>query len=188
MKYLLIALMDEAYGIENNADQRILLTGVGKVNATMAAMKAIQAGATEIINFGTAGLVSNKQATAGELVEVDIILQRDMIAEPLSPRGVTPFETDSTAGTIDLGTGTDITLGTGDSFVQEYDPWFDYANIDIVDMEAYAIAKVCKANNIPFRCYKFVSDFADENANKDWAENVSKGNRLFQETVLNEKV
>lgn len=180
--------MDEAYGIANNADQRILLTGVGKVNATMAAMKAIQAGATEIINFGTAGLVSNKKAKAGELVEVDIILQRDMIAEPLAPRGITPFEVDSTAGTIDLESGTNITLGTGDSFVKEPDPWFDYANIDIVDMEAYAIAKVCKAHNIPFSCYKFVSDFADENANKDWAENVSKGNKLFQETVLGENV
>ena len=175
--------MDEAYGIENNADQRILLTGVGKVNATMAAMKAVQAGATEIINFGTAGLVSNKQATAGELVEVDIILQRDMIAEPLSPRGITPFEMDSTAGTIDLGTGTDITLGTGDSFVQEYDPWFDYANIDIVDMEAYAIAKACQYHGVDFKCFKYISDNADENANNDWHETVANGEPFYIEKL-----
>ena len=94
-----------------------------------------------------------------------------MIAEPVAPRGVTPFEAHSTAGAIKLDSGTDVTLGTGDSFVQDKDSWFNYANVDIVDMEAYGIAKVCKRNNIPFRCFKYVTDFADENALENWTTN-----------------
>ena len=36
--------------------------------------------------------------------------------------------------------------------------------VDVVDMEAYALAKVCKLENINFRCFKFISDNADETA------------------------
>ena len=39
-----------------------------------------------------------------------------------------------------MNTNTNITLGTGDSFVMPK-TWFVYANVDLVDMEAYAIAK-----------------------------------------------
>ena len=43
-----------------------------------------------IIHHGTAGTVNGKHSG---LVEVDVILQRDMIAEPAAPRGVTPSAT-----------------------------------------------------------------------------------------------
>ena len=49
---LIIALKLEARNIEYS---NIYISGVGKVNATIATMKAIQEGADEIINFGTAG-------------------------------------------------------------------------------------------------------------------------------------
>lgn len=39
---------------------------------------------------------------------------------------------------------------------------------DIADMEAYALAKVCKNYNIPFVCLKFISDGADDRAGQDW--------------------
>ena len=45
----------------------IMYSGVGKVNAAYTAMKAIQSGATRIINFGTAGLVSNKDLSDSEI-------------------------------------------------------------------------------------------------------------------------
>ena len=52
-------------------------------------------------------------------------------------------------------------------------------DVDIVDMEAYALAKVCKLQNIPFKCFKFISDHADESAKDDWLENCKKGSQLF---------
>ena len=103
---------------------------------------------------------------------------------PQAPRGVVPFEQGETAGPILLNTETDITLGTGDSFVMDTDPWFDYASIDLVDMEAYALAKVANRYNIPFKCYKYVSDFADENAADTWQENVDKGADYFLKTFI----
>jgi adenosylhomocysteine nucleosidase len=50
-------------------------------------------------------------------------------------------------------------------------------------MEAYAIAKVCKLKNIDFRCFKFISDNADNEAKDDWVDNVSLGVKLFIEKI-----
>lgn len=173
MKYaILVALPEELKGVDN-----VIYTGVGKVNATITACNVINDVRPDmIINYGTAGTVNRKYSG---LVEVDTILQRDMIAEPQAPRGVTPFEQDETAGAVMLDSGTNVTLGTGDSFVQEPDNWFDYASVDIVDMEAYGIAKACKKRKIKFLCYKWVSDFADENAMENWTKNVNAGQQAF---------
>ena len=52
--------------------------------------------------------------------------------------------------------------------------------VDLVDMESYALAKVCKLENIEFKCFKYISDNADNNAQSDWLENCKKGAKLFQ--------
>jgi len=52
-------------------------------------------------------------------------------------------------------------------------------------MEAYAIARVCKKYDVDFRCFKYISDKADENAASDWRENIKKGNELFQTMLYN---
>jgi adenosylhomocysteine nucleosidase len=163
-----------------------IVTGVGKLNAAIELCTRIAVmpnSITEVINYGTAGIVS-KKPLIGQLVQPDVIIQRDMLAEPQAPRGVVPFEQGDTAGPILLNTDTNITLGTGDSFVMDTDPWFDYASIDLVDMEAYALAKVARRYNIPFKCYKYVSDFADENAADTWQENVDKGADYFLKTFI----
>ena len=46
-------------------------------------------------------------------------------------------------------------------------------------MEAYALAKVCKLEDINFRCFKFISDSANDNSPKDWIENCKNGAKLF---------
>jgi adenosylhomocysteine nucleosidase len=67
--------------------------------------------------------------------------------------------------------------GSGDSFVTSNIE----INVDVVDIEAYAIAKICK-KNIKFRCLKFISDEANEYAKLDWIENCKKGAFLFFRT------
>jgi adenosylhomocysteine nucleosidase len=177
---LIIALPEEAEGIDFN---RTYISGVGKVNSMIATFKAIRDGATGILNYGSAGLVSKKDLH-NQLIQPDILIQRDMFTEPQAPRGVTPFEEGDYAGAIDLGTGTNVTLGSGDSFVQEPDPWFEYASVDIVDMEAYGIAKTCrKVGNVTFKCFKWVSDFADENAMEHWRKNLANGNSAMNEIM-----
>jgi adenosylhomocysteine nucleosidase len=71
--------------------------------------------------------------------------------------------------------------GSGDTFVTSNIKM----NVDVVDMEAYAIAKVCKKENIKFRCFKFISDEANKNAKSDWFENCKKGAALFSEHAKN---
>lgn len=169
----------------------VYYTGVGKVNAAYATMKAIRDGARYIINFGTAGLV---KGNLEGLHQVDCIVQRDMLAEPQAPRGTTPFENVRTKGMgpMILDTGEIeltknahgiIRLGTGDSFVMEHDEWFLDKAVDIVDMEAFAIAKICAMEGIEFECYKWVSDFADENAAETWEQNQAEGAQAISDLL-----
>ena len=86
MAALVIALPEEAEGIQGYP---IYLSGCGKVNATIATMKAINDGHKFIINFGSAGTVSDVTG----LVEVTGYVDRDMDARALSCElGQTPFE------------------------------------------------------------------------------------------------
>lgn len=73
-------------------------------------------------------------------------------------------------------TGEDgLTLSTGDNFVTDtYN-----INADIVDMEAFAIAKACQNANIEFICYKYISDMADENAADHFVDHVHKGEDYY---------
>jgi len=166
---LIIALPEEAEGI---TDYPVYFSGCGKVNATIATMKAIHDGHDYIINFGSAGAVSSISG----LVEVTGYVDRDMDARALGCKlGQTPFEDGILLG--ERG----IVCGTGDKFATTTPE----IECDIVDMESYAIAKTCMKQGIKFRSFKYISDNADENSANDWEENIHKGNELFQK-LLNE--
>jgi len=69
-----------------------------------------------------------------------------------------------------------LVLGTGDQFVHELEPWLVLNDIDIVDMEAYAIAAVCKKMNVNLTCYKYVTDYVGTPHQADvWQERVADG-------------
>ena len=147
-------------------------TGVGKINATYNLKKIIDKyKPNEIINFGTAGSV-NKDLKG--IVECTKFYQRDMDVSPLMNLkiGQTPF--DDINEIINSNDG--YSCGSGDNFVTKKNE----INVDVVDMEAYALAKVCKLENITFRCFKFISDNADEAASNDWVKNCENGAKLFK--------
>lgn len=184
MHHIIIALENE---FPNHSDYfRVHFSGVGKVNAALKTAQIIERDhargfSPTIINYGTAGIVSGKEDLIGSLIKPHVIVQRDMNSEPLTPRGITPY--DKNGGHIVLDANEQIVLGTGDSFVTKPDPWFNTVGIDLVDMEAYAIAKVCQHYRVPFVCYKWVSDFADEDAAENWQQNVSNGAEEFKKVV-----
>ena len=64
---------------------------------------------------------------------------------------------------------------TGDRFVKNKLE----INCDIVDMEAYALAKICKLHDIEFKCFKYISDYANDESSNDWIENCHKGASEF---------
>ena len=134
-------------------------TGVGKINACFKAIEVINTYSPKlIINYGTAGSL-NDNLTG--LCEVSKFYQRDMDASELGFKvGETPFDNISNISFGNNG----LSIGTGDSFVSQQ----PLIGTDLVDMEAYAIAKVCLLKKINFLCFKFISDNADKNASNIW--------------------
>ena len=147
-------------------------TGAGKINATYNLTKLIHKyKPDEIINFGTAGAITKNLEG---VIECTQFFQRDMDVSALLNLkiGETPFDDINEIILSKSG----YSCGTGDSFVTRAIP----INVDVVDMEAYALAKVCKLEKVNFRCFKFISDNADDSAGLDWIENCKKGAKLFE--------
>jgi adenosylhomocysteine nucleosidase len=164
---ILIALKSEAP--EMQSWDNVFFTGVGKVNAAIRASALIQEHSpTTVWNFGTAGGINT---ACKDLVEVSNFVQRDMRCCELGfDLGMTPFEDYIAINFNDPDEG--YTCSTGDNFVDNPDLELP---ADIVDMEAYAIAKACQYHGVEFKCFKYISDSADENANKEWHETVANG-------------
>ena len=155
----------------------IIYTGIGKINATITSIKAInQYSPKRILNFGTAGKI--KPELHG-LLEIGKVIQRDMQAEPLAPRGSTPF---CVRPQEYLSTG-EFVCGSGDSFVTAHDPWLHSLGVDVVDMELFAIAAVAHDYQIPWQSFKYITDDANENSGEDWHAKVHHGQDLFLEKM-----
>ena len=146
-------------------------TGVGKINAAIKLIELIHLyEPTQVINYGTAGSV--KREISG-LIECTTFIQHDMDARGLLDfkLGETPFDPISKITLSNEG----YICATGDRFVKnklEMD-------CDIVDMEAYALAKICRIKDIDFKCFKYISDYANEDSSNEWKENCHKGAREF---------
>jgi adenosylhomocysteine nucleosidase len=170
---VLTAIRDELDQAHAPDGVRVVYTGVGKINAALATVAALTHAPVLVVNYGTAGKIA---AQLRGLVEISDVIQRDMSAEPLAPRGRTPFSPE--LDRLRSGHG-DVVCGTGDSFVTSLDPWLTANGIGVVDMELFAIAAVCARHRVPWRAFKFITDDANEFAADHWSENVSRGEHLF---------
>lgn len=174
---IIVALPMETQGLFDKAGIMVHYCGIGKVNAALKTTEVIlKTGCTHILNLGTAG--SHKFPTHS-LIECSGFIQRDMDLSPLGfPLGQTPM--DEIPGLIDSKRILDLPFGicgTGDRF--EVGP--PKLDCDLVDMEAYAIAKVCKKFGVEFSAYKYITDGSDDNAHKDWFENLKPASqKLFE--------
>jgi len=152
----------------------VLYTGVGKLNATYALTKFLQKNRPRlVVNYGTAGGLNRN---VSGLVEVSAVIQADMAAEPLAPRGQTPFDN---APTVYRSGNPGVICGSGDAFVTSVDPWLVAQAVSIVDMELFAIASVCHREGVPWRAFKYVTDYANEDSGGDWQANVHRGQAEF---------
>jgi adenosylhomocysteine nucleosidase len=156
----------------------IVYSGIGKINAAIATFQAIQRYQPQlIINFGTVGKIN---PTLSGLVTINKVIQRDISAEPLAPRGIVPLSSKpnefivNTAGYV---------CGTGDSFVTQHDPWLTEQGVDVVDMELFAIAAISFEHNVNWISYKYISDAANEDSAHEWSSKVHHGEDLFLEQL-----
>ena len=175
-------------------DWNVLYTGVGKVNATYKLTKrfgsyhsfpAVRRSHSLVINYGTAG---SRELPVGELVDCTKFIQRDMDATQFGfLRGQTPFE--KHIPTILKSTkvkfnpiGKHYVCGSGDNFVEDVENEID--SVDVFDMEAYALAKVCKHYHVPFISFKYITDNVGSlSSSADWEENCSDGINKFKDIL-----
>jgi adenosylhomocysteine nucleosidase len=170
-----MALPAESAGVFESAGIDVLYTGVGKVNAAVALMRrvvSLRRNGREpalVVNFGTAG---SARLPARSLVACRRFVDRDMDVGALGfAPGVTPF--DALPAMLECAAYfpelPEAVCGSGDSFATtDHGP-----DCDVVDMEAYALAKTCRIEAVPFACAKYVTDGADEHAARHWKENVA---------------
>jgi adenosylhomocysteine nucleosidase len=183
---VVMALRIESSGVFEDAGVPVLYCGVGKVNAAIALTKELSRYAQPgeemplVVNFGSAG---SRCFASGTLVACQEFVQRDMDVSGLGfALGVTPYDEAPSSLIFDpvftqLPAGI---CGSGDSFATA-DIEVDCA---VIDMEAYALAKVCWHEDARFACVKYVTDGADHTAAEDWQRNVhvaaEKFLQLFQ--------
>lgn len=181
----------------------VMYTGVGKVNAAVSITSYILEYWTRqlrdpllskmplhLINVGSAG---SHKLNKGEVVVCPFFIQADMDATPLGfQRGQTPFE-DYIVLANNQGAGHPLSIPlymgmnpkgpvchTVDAFVTEKSPHFE---MDVIDMEAYALAKACMMLKVPFSCLKYISDGANESASSDWLEIVTESAKNLYEPL-----
>lgn len=174
---ILAALCDEFIS-QDKLDCPIIYTGVGKINAARTATEQILKYKPELVlNVGTAGSLNPEMS--GVFVVKDVI-ERDMLAEPLAPRGTTPFDRSNSIFQSDKGT---VRCATGDSFVTEKDPWLISNQVDLVDMELFAIAKVCEFYGVSWRSMKYVSDYVDGQSADSWRDSLEQSSTEIRNAI-----
>ena len=147
-----------------NSKHDYRVSGMGKVNACIATTQLIIAGAESILLYGFAGGLRNLKR--GETIEATDCIEGDYHAEELNepyPNGITLRHT--------LNIFRRCQIVSQDHFLtldeyRECNP--PLANTLATDMEAYAVAKVCRELNVPFYAIKVISDIVGENTANDF--------------------
>jgi adenosylhomocysteine nucleosidase len=175
-----MALEVESQGLFAAAGVPVLYTGVGKINAAHALTRKLTelrltgGGLPRVVNFGTAG---SHTLPTGTLVACRSFVQRDMDVTALGfSLGTTPF--DSVPALIEFPATVPslphYVCSTGDSFQTRRE-----IASDVLDMEAYALAKVCWLEKAEFACVKYITDGADHAAASDCQANLPKAAAEF---------
>ena len=178
-----MALEIESQGLFAERGVPVLYTGLGKVNAAyrlaraLSEHRALHGRVPRVVNFGTVG---SPKLAAGSVVACRRFVQRDMDVTGLGfALGTTPFE--DVPATLEFAPLfpelPEGVCGTGDRF-ETGKPLVD---CDVIDMEAYALAKVCHLEAAEFGAVKFVTDGADGDAGVDWQANLPRASRAFVE-------
>lgn len=182
MKLLLIMKILFVYAIPEerieinipNAEVIYVETGMGKVNAAMKTMRAIcEYHPDMVINYGSAGTLNHN---IGDIIVCNRFIDRDL--QKVTLNGVVSeivFGTDAARDVLTEQRLTERakvlwgTCNTGDSFITSG------ADIegDVIDMESYAMADVCREMGIPFVAVKYVTDVVGQNSVESWQEKLA---------------
>lgn len=212
MRAYVIAMESEAAAVRPalTGDDRLYVSGIGKVNAAMATQKAIDEGATEIVNAGVCGGFDSSMEI-GDVFEVARAVQYDFDLSELNHTSVGQLDERTSpyfdveapraeaarahrcpAGNSDvpeapsLRGGTKI-LGTGDHFRNDDAdlPLLRALGVTLRDMEGAAVAQVCEKNKIPCRLVKSVTNVQGKGSmTGQYADNLAKALATLTQHLL----
>ncbi len=182
MRLLVAALEAElvAFPIDIPGFDR-LVTGPGKLQATYALTRALDAGDyDEVVVVGTAGAIDPRLDAV--VYDVTAALQHDVT------------DIDGIVGQhVSLPTRVEFgrdgeTIATGDHFVDDAEAVgvIRPLGAGLVDMETYAYAWVAAQFGVPIRVLKAVSDRAQDGAITDWRTAVAACSAQLRERFLAE--
>ena len=158
-----------------------LRTGVGKVKSAFYLSEAISHAQPDlVVNVGTAGTIRHR---VGDIFVCRHFVDRDM-------QRLKGFDMECEIGSAALLAQKGYCLhwqregvcNTGDTFLTELSD----VKGDVVDMEAYAQAWVCRTKNTPFIAVKYVTDIIGQNSVKHWEDKLAdarKGLGAFFESI-----
>ena len=157
-----------------------ILCGIGKVNATAAAMHLVDIGCDYILNYGLSGGISG--ISRGEIMACNRFLEHDFdltgIGYKLCEKPSQKYIYDANKGLIDLFSKlvSNLKIGTavsGDRFVCDEklrNSLKENFGAMSCDMETAAIAYVCDSSDIPFFALRKISDDAGSDAQDSYRE------------------
>jgi len=168
---LVMALAQESNQNLEKSGYQIFYSGVGLVNSALSLARFIESVRPDrVINLGTAGSVN---IPIGEIVEVNRVVQREPVLSFLKKE-------------ISLNVMTDlhqVVCGSADHIeMLNKDQKYSY---DIVDMECFALAKVCQSYDLPFHSIKFITDLSNHQTQETWKTNLEKSSLKFIEILNN---
>ena len=142
----------------------VAVSGMGMAAARIAAEELVGKGATQIINAGVCGALDNslKRGSVHRVSRVGVDESPCLAVE-----------------------NSGLRLATVDKPVFEPDRKKELAKqADLVDMEGYAVARVCKENSIACIMVKGVTDFGDGNGKADIKKHILPVSEAVAEEVL----
>ncbi len=159
-------------------DGVVVISGMGPEKARRATEHVVAEHAPSLVfNVGICGALSDKMEVAS-VHPVSSVLDGDKLLDS--------GDVDEVPVSVDRETGlVPATLASVTEPVFEEDRRESLAKYtDIVDMEGYAVAKVCAANSVACRMLKGVSDFADKTGKHDISRNISTISAAVADAVL----
>jgi len=178
-KTVVIAALESEFFTIKGPIEKIYYSGIGKINSARTTTELILEKKPDLIlNVGTAGCLEYK--FFGRVFGIESVIERDMIAEPLAPRGTVPLSEQPPMYKSRFGTAR---CATGDSFVTSKDLWLTDNQVDLVDMELFAIAKIASHYGVEWRSVKYASDLADATAAADWNDSLKNADLKISEMI-----
>ena len=155
-----------------------LVTGPGKLQATYALTRALDAAAyDEVVVVGTAGAIDARPEAS--VYEISAALQHDVtdidgiVGQHVSLPPLVELAADG------------VTIATGDHFVDDAEAVevIRPLGAGLVDMETYAYIWVAQRFDVPIRVLKAVSDRAQDGAITDWHAAVAACSHQLRDRI-----